>query len=145
MPLTTQSTLVYARSLYQEGDSLAQAGHLLSGLKRFCPQMRFDLPTATQYFKNWQRIHRPERAIPISWSLLQGMAAACLTVDRPGVALMFYVGFFCFLRTAEMLSLQFLHIIPHHASHRLTIIIPFQRPPMGTLRSLPAMGAESSI
>ena len=40
---------------------------------------------------------------------------------------MLLVGFFCFLRTAEMLSMQVLHVIPHVAAQRLTIIIPFSK------------------
>eukprot|EP00435_Cladocopium_sp_Y103_P026303 s2664_g6.t1 len=117
----------YLNALFQEGDSLAQAGHLLSGLKRFCPDLRSKLPEATQYFKNWQKIHRPERAIPISWDLAQALAGVSLTLGNPGVALMMLLGFFCFLRTAEMLSLQFLHVILHHTAQRITLIIPFAK------------------
>ena len=136
LPLRTSSQLDYAvaefiNSLYQEGDSLAQAGHLLSGLKRFYPSMRLQLPTASQFFRNWQRIHRPERAVPISWDLLQAMAALCLELGSPHVALMLYVGFFCFLRTSEMLSLQMLHLIPDSRSHRITVIIPFAKTSVG--------------
>jgi integrase len=136
LPLRTSPQLDYAvaefiNALYQEGDSLAQAGHLLSGLKRFYPSMRLELPTASQYFRNWQRIHRPERAVPISWDLLQAMAALCLELGSPHVALMLYVGFFCFLRTSEMLSLQLLHLIPDSRSHRITVIIPFAKTSVG--------------
>ena len=132
LPLRTQKHLdfavsEYVNALYQEGDSLAQAGHLLSGLKRFYPEWRLKLPTASQYIKNWQKIHRPERAIPISWDLMQGLCGLCLHLGEDRLALMLYVGFFCFLRTSEMLSLQLLHVIPHHKAHRLTIIIPYAK------------------
>ena len=70
----------YLNALFQEGDSFAQGDHLLSGLKRFYPAMRFKLPTPTQFYKNWQRIHHPERAIPISWELPLAMTGACLHV-----------------------------------------------------------------
>ena len=129
LPLRTQKQLDFAvgeyiNALFQEGDSLAQAGHLLSGL-------RPSLPTASQYFRNWQKIHRPERAIPISWELLQAMGGLCFTLGYPAVALMLYVAFFCFLRTSEMLGLQFLYLIPDSRSHRLTVIIPFSKTSMG--------------
>lgn len=117
----------YINTLYQEGDSLAHAGHLLSGLKRFCPGMRLGLPTASQYFRNWQRVHRPERAIPISWDLLQAMAGLCLTLGHLRVALLLYIGYFCFLRTSEMMSLQCLHLIPDRRSARVTVIVPFAK------------------
>lgn len=42
----------YVNTLYQEGDSLAQAGHFLSGLKRFLPHLRLRLPTSSQNFRN---------------------------------------------------------------------------------------------
>eukprot|EP00435_Cladocopium_sp_Y103_P007817 s1173_g2.t1 len=117
----------YLNSLFQEGDSLAQAGHLMSGLKRFCPELRTALPEASQYYKNWQKIHRPERAIPISWEMAQALGGVSFTLHYPGVALMFLLGFLCFLRTAEMLSLQALHVVMHHRAQRLTIIIPFAK------------------
>lgn len=117
----------YLDVLYQEGDSLAHAGHLLSGIKRFCPELRLHLPTASQYFRNWQRIHRPERAVPISWDLLQAMAGLCLTLGYPRVALMLYIGFFCFLRTSEMLALQSHHLLLHPKRSQMTVIIPFAK------------------
>ena len=136
LPLRSQKQLDFAvgeyiNALFQEGDSLAQAGHLLSGLKRFCPGLRPSLPTASQYFRNWQKIHRPERAIPISWELLQAMGGLCFTLGFPAVSLMLYVGFLCFLRTSEMLSLQCLHLIPDARTDRLTVIIPFSQTSMG--------------
>eukprot|EP00438_Fugacium_kawagutii_P005826 Skav231210 [mRNA] locus=scaffold2958:85828:91822:- [translate_table: standard] len=132
LPLRTAKHLDYAvgeylNMLYQEGDSLAQGGHLLSGLKRFKPQWRAILPSATQYYKNWQKIHRPERAVPISWDLLQALAGLCFTLQRPTVALMFYVGFFCFLRTSEMLSLQCFHLAVHPSRPQVTVIVPFAK------------------
>jgi integrase len=117
----------YVNALYQEGDSLAQAGHLLSGLKRFLPQLRLRLPTASQFFRNWQRIHQPERAVPVSWDLLQALAGLCLTLERPGVALMLYLGFFCFLRTSEMLALQCFHLLLHETKPQITVIIPYAK------------------
>ena len=117
----------YLNMLFWEGESVAAGGHLLSGLKRFYPQWRLSLPTASQYFRNWQKIHKPQRAIPISWTLLQAMGALCLELGFPSVALMLYVGFLCFLRTSEMLSLQMFHILLHDRQPLVTIIIPFAK------------------
>ena len=130
--ITTPTQLDYAvgeylNALFQEGDSLAQGGHLLSGLKRFCPGLRVQLPTASQYYRNWQRYHRPDRAVPLSWDLLQALAAVCLTLHYHSVALMLYVGFFCFLRTSEMLSLQCFHLVLHQSRPQITVIIPFAK------------------
>jgi site-specific recombinase XerD len=57
----------YINVLYQEGDSISQAGWLLSGLKRFIPKLRFRLPTSQQYYNNWLRDHVPMRAVPMPW------------------------------------------------------------------------------
>lgn len=121
----------YVNTLYQEGDSLAQAGHLLSGLKRFLPHLRLRMPTSSQYFRNWQRIHAPDRAVPIGWDLLQALGAVCLTLDQPGVALMFYVAFLAFLRTSEMLSLQLFHLILHERKPQISLVIPFSKTSSG--------------
>jgi len=110
LPLKTQKQLdcavgEYLNALYQEGDSLAQGGHLLSGIKRFFPGMRLKLPTATQFYKNWQRIHQPERAVPISRDLMLAMAGLCIT--------------------------QELHLIPHRDQRRTAAIVPFAKTPNG--------------
>lgn len=117
----------YLNALFQEGDSIAQGGHLLSGLKRFQPHLRLTLPVATQFYKNWQRIHRPERAVPISWDLLQALSAVCFTLQRPAVALMLYVGYFCFLRRSEMLAMQVFHLVLHQRKPQITVVIPFAK------------------
>ena len=117
----------YLNSMFWDGDSVSAGGHVLSGIKRFYPQLKLKLPTASQYFRNWQRIHRPERAIPVSWSLVKAMGAICITLEFPSVALMLYVAFTCFLRTSEMLSLQCLHLLPHGTRPEVTVIVPFAK------------------
>ena len=117
----------YLNCMFWDGDSASAGGHVLSGIKRFYPQLKMKLPTASQYFRNWQRIHRPERAVPLSWPLLKSMAGLCLTLDYPGVALMLYVGFVCLLRTGEMMSLQCLHLLPHQSRPEVTVIVPFAK------------------
>ena len=65
----------YLNILYQEGDSLAAAGHRLSSIKRFIPEFKQSLPVATQFYRNWQRFHVSVRATPIPHMLLEAMAA----------------------------------------------------------------------
>ena len=117
----------YLNCMFWDGDSVSAGGHVLSGIKRFYPQLKLKLPTASQYFRNWQRIHRPERAVPISWPLLRAMSSVCLTLGYPGVALMLYAAFVCLLRTSEMLSLQCLHLLPHDTRPEVTLIVPFAK------------------
>ena len=78
----------------------------------------FPLP-ANNCFRNWQQVHTPERAVPISWDLLQALGAVYLTWS---VALMLYVSFFGFLRTSEILGLQMFHLILHERRPQISFI-----------------------
>ena len=73
----------YINILYQEGEALSVAGHLLSAIKRFIPEFKLRLPAASQFHRNWQRLHVPVRATPIPVGLLEGLAALCLSIDEP--------------------------------------------------------------
>ena len=95
----------YINVLYQEGDSLTQAGWLLSGLKRFIPRVRFRLPTAQQYYNNWLRDHVPLRAVPMPWLVAKALAGAAWKAGHHDLAVLLLVGFCFFLRTMEFLTL----------------------------------------
>lgn len=116
----------YINGMFQEGDSIAVAGHLLSGVKRFLPNLRLKIPTAGQYFRNWQRIYQPVRATPISLELIQAMAAVAWKVS-PQAALLLLLGFSAMLRTVEMLTLQYQHLLLHEGKRDVTVIIPFAK------------------
>jgi hypothetical protein len=127
----------YFNCMYQEGEPVSAAGHTLSGIKRFIPELRIQLPTASQYFRNWQRSHRPLRAVPIGWELLQAiMAAMCWDQGSVETALLLYVGLNCFLRTSEMLALQFCHLLPHHTKAELAVVKPFSKTSNGNAEIL---------
>ena len=96
----------YINVLYQQGDSLTQAGWLLSGLKRFIPQLRFQLLTAQQYYQNWLRDHVPQRATPMPWLVLKPIASLAWRLGHIDIALILLVGFCFFLRTTEFLTLS---------------------------------------
>lgn len=126
----------YLNCMYQEGEAVSAAGRTFSGIKRFIPELKLLLPAATQYFRNWQRCHRPLRAVPLSWELLQAMAAICWDQGSPSTALLLYVGFNCFLRTAEMLALQFCHLPPRHTKAEVAVVIPFSKTSNGNAQVL---------
>ena len=91
--------------LFQEGDSISHAGWLLSGLKRFMPQLKHKLPTAQQFFNNWQRDHCPKRAVPMPWNVLRTMAGIAWEGGHFDLALLLLLGFSFYLRSMEMISL----------------------------------------
>ena len=126
----------YLNCMYQEGEAVSAGGHTLSGIKRFIPELRSQLPTASQFLRNWQKCHRPLRAVPISWELLQALASLCWEQGSPSTSLMLYVGFNCFLRTSEMLALQLCHLMPHHSKPEIAVVIPFSKTSNGNAQVL---------
>ena len=126
----------YLNCMFQEGEPVSAAGHALSGIKRFLPDVRLKLSISSQYLRNWQRCHRPVRAVPISWELLQALASIAWSQGAPNVALLLYIGFNCFLRTAEMLSLQFCHLMPHARKPEVAVVIPFAKTSNGNAQVL---------
>ena len=101
----------YINVMYQDGDSLSQAGWLLSGLKRFIPSLRHELPTGQQYYNNWVRDHIPQRALPMPWHVLKGLAGAAWNAGHQDLALCLLLGYTFFLRTTEMVTLRIEDII----------------------------------
>ena len=83
----------YINHLFQEGDSVSFAGWVLSGLKRFYPRCRPHLQTSQLYLRNWQRVHLPCRATPLSWLGAKAVAAAAARVNRFDLALLVLLGF----------------------------------------------------
>lgn len=121
----------YLNILYQEGDSLAAAGHLLSSIKRFIPEFKQSLPVATQFHRNWQRLHVSVRATPIPHMLLEAMAALCLSIDESALATLHILGFRRFLRTNEMLQLQWNHLLVLPGQRSINVVLPFSKTSQG--------------
>eukprot|EP00438_Fugacium_kawagutii_P010374 Skav232004 [mRNA] locus=scaffold719:653901:654689:- [translate_table: standard] len=96
----------FINCMYQEGDSLSQAGWLLSGLKRFVPYLKHQLPTSQQYYNNWLRDRVPQRAVPMPWSVLKALVGSAVTAGHWDLAVLLLLGFTFFLRSLEMIRLQ---------------------------------------
>lgn len=133
----------YFNCMRQEGEPVSAAGHTLSGIKRFIPELKLQLPISSQFFRSWQRCRRPLRAVPFSWEMPQAMAAIAWRQGSPATALMLYIGFNCFLRTAEMLALQLCHLLPHRSKSEVAVIIPCSKTSNGNLQVL--LGKDYNI
>ena len=96
----------FINMLYQEGDSLSHAGWLLSGLKRFMPQLKRSLATSQQWYNNWARDHQPVRAVPMPWTVARTLSFLAWEAGRIDVSLCILLGFSFYLRSMEMLSLD---------------------------------------
>ena len=111
----------FINSLYHEGDSLTQAGWLLSGFKRFVPRLKFRLPTAQQYYNNWLRDHVPHRAVPMPWLLTKALAAVAWRTGHYDISVLLLVGYCFFLRTMEFLTLPLANITVDPSSSQIVI------------------------
>lgn len=113
----------YINHLYQEGESLTKAGWVLSAIKRLYPRVRREVPIAQQWYNNWCREHTPQRATPITWSLLQAFAGLCIHLQWTRLACLFLVSFVFYLRTGEALALRKSDILCNLADGSIVIRI----------------------
>ena len=97
----------YINLLFQEGESISRAGWVLSGLKRLYPRCRKELQTSQQWYTNWTREHLPQRATPITWTIVQGFLGVCLHESWYSLGLTILLSFVFFLRIGEAMNLTF--------------------------------------
>ena len=109
---------------FQEGEPLAYAGHLLSALKRFYPEFKLKLPRSSQYYKNWSKEYHPVRAIPATWELTEALVGAALETNQGPTALLVVLGFVGMLRTSEMMTLTYQHLVVHPNHQHISLVIP---------------------
>ena len=96
----------YIDFMFQEETPVGYAGDLLSGLARWIPGSRSNLPTARLWFRNWIRETVRMRALPIPQFVLNGIAGLALAMKRLDLAALLPLAFICMLRTSEIYSLR---------------------------------------
>ena len=116
---------------FQEGEPISYAGHLLSALKRFHPSLKFKLPEASQFYKNWSKSYHPVRAIPASWELTEALMGVALTSNQSSLGLLIGLGFVAMLRTSEMLALCFQHLVVHRDHRSISLVVPTSKTSAG--------------
>lgn len=94
---------------------LTHAGRLMSGLKRFVPQLRWRLPRAKQYFSNWQSIHVTGQAARFPPAVIMAYAGLAVATKQYSLAALLLVGYLAFLRTGEIVSLTASKVAVHAA------------------------------
>lgn len=90
---------------FSAGCPLNGVADCLSGIHYFLPQARRHLPVAWKLFSIWRKIEIPSRAPPLTEDLLLGLASKALEQNQLDFACLLLLGFHCFLRTGELLSL----------------------------------------
>ena len=77
-----ENLAAFLNHLWLDDISITYAGHTLSALRRFFPQLRFKLPVARQFFANWKSIHVPQQAVPMPASVALALAGVALAVQE---------------------------------------------------------------
>lgn len=89
---------------FSHGYPINVVADCLSGIHFFLPQTRRQLPESWKLFGVWRKIEVPSRAPPITSDLLMAMASRALSLGRLDFATLLLLGFHCFLRTGELLT-----------------------------------------
>ena len=90
-----------------KGTPLGVIGDALCGLQHYWPQLKGQLRGAWKLYRNWRRIEVPQRAPPLPRGVALALVGLFLEWEYPSMAFLVALGFHTFLRTGEMLSLEF--------------------------------------
>jgi len=100
----------YVDYLWSTGAGRAQACDTLAGLQDLQPDLRHNLPGAWRLLKTWSINEIPARAPPIPDHVVHAMAGWAFFKGWNSFAVSLLVGFYCMLRTGEILGLRSSHL-----------------------------------
>ena len=92
---------------WARGTPLGLIGDALSGLHFFWPLAKGWLKGSWRLYRNWRKIEAPQRAPPLPWRTCRALVAILLEADQLTLAFLIALGFHTFLRTGELLRLQY--------------------------------------
>ena len=92
---------------WHAGSTLGSIGDALCGLQFYWPETKGYLRSSWKLYKNWRRIEIPSRAPPISALVVQAFISYLLDDNEVTARFLIGLGFHAYLRTGELLSLQF--------------------------------------
>ena len=116
----------YVEWLWDNGFAKSEAGDCLSGIQHFLKVKR-RFPTAWSLFRAWTLLEPPCRAPPIPAEVLFGMAGAASATGYYNYALVLLVGFGCFLRTNEAVTLAPCQLHLNAAHSKLVVTLPWTK------------------
>lgn len=95
--------------LWAEGESKSFAAHTVCGLQHFL-NVRRTFPGSWRLYAAWDRAEVPCRAPPLPRDVVFGIAGWLVARGEVGAACLVLIGFNCFLRTGELLTLRRSHV-----------------------------------
>ena len=119
-----QCVSLYLEHMWQDDQPITYAGHLMSGLKRFLPELRWRLPRAKQYYANWQSTHVTKQANPFPPVVVMAYAGLAVATRQVSLAALLLVSFLAFLRTGELVSLAATKVAVNTALGRILVALP---------------------
>jgi integrase len=91
---------------FHKGAPLNVVADALSGMHYFLPTTRRRLPGSWKLFSNWRKMEIPSRAPPLPEDLLWALMSKAVQAGHFDLASLLWLGFHCFLRTGELLSVR---------------------------------------
>lgn len=89
------------------GCTLGAVGDALCGLQFYWPEAKGHLRGSWRLYKTWRKLEIPTRAPPIPSFIVQAFVRTLVDSGDYTLAFLIALGFHCYLRTGEILSLQF--------------------------------------
>lgn len=99
--------------LWSSGEGRSKANDTVAGLQDLDAKLRGCLPNSWRLLKTWSIHEIPNRAPPFPEVVVQAMAGHAITNGDHAFALSLLLGFYCMLRTGELLGLLNRHISMH--------------------------------
>lgn len=100
----------YIEFMWSSGEGRAKANDTVAGLQDKDPKLRGKLPACWRLLKTWSLNEIPNRAPPLPEDIVLAMAGYALSKKQTSFALSLLVGFYCMLRTGELLGVASNHI-----------------------------------
>ena len=114
----------YIEHMWMDDQPIAYGGHLLSGLRRFMPTLRWKTPEAKQFFSNWQATHVSRQTTPMPPEVVMAFAGLAVETKQFGLGALLLIGFLAFLRTGEMVSLHPTKVMVDKRRGRVFLALP---------------------
>ena len=100
----------YIEHLWASGEGRSKANDTVAGLQDRDPKLRGNLPACWRLLKTWSQHEIPNRAPPMPEVVLQAMVGYAIQQGEHSFALSLLIGFYCMLRTGELLGVCSHHI-----------------------------------
>eukprot|EP00435_Cladocopium_sp_Y103_P038922 s627_g10.t1 len=117
----------YVEFLWSTGAGRAQASDTLAGLQDLQPNLRGNLPGSWRLLKTWSINEIPARAPPLPEHVVHSMAGWAFFKGWFSFGVSLIVGFYCMLRTSEILGLRSSHLFCGRNDKQVVISLGFTK------------------